>query len=280
MRSQNSNLLGYIVIGGLMLAVLINIFDALLPSAFAFLVAAGITWSFINNMSRNQQRRAQNQSQSGDALDYLPYHSPSSRENSSAQQVADKALQKANNSPHSRGIRLLDIGMLAYDGGKQPKVTRTETVPASATHLRPYMVINFPYTRNAFGRITFELLDDDDQVRFVADQRYEVTPGQNFLTPQNWLPMGDEEPGGNWKLRISIGDQLLALHDFKITPDAGAAFRTYLRPDGEIDEWLAKSAAQSATESMSLDELIGDQEEIDIDMFRESQAQRQIRERR
>ena len=277
MRNKDNNLLGYIILGIIVFTVLGNMLNAILPS-LALLLAISLTWGYIRSQTRNQQRRSQRQSP--DAIDALPYDPLTRKENTVAQEVADAAMHNANNSPQARGIRLLDIGILAYDGGKQPKVSRNEMIPASATHLRPFMVINFPYAKSARGRIMFELLDNDGQVRFVADQRYEVKPGQNFLTPQNWLPMGDEEPGGNWSLRVSIGDQLLALHEFKITPDAGAAFRTYLRSDGEVDEWLTKSATKPTTDSMSLDELIGDQDEIDIDMFRESQAQRQIKERR
>jgi hypothetical protein len=278
MRSQNKFPIAAIIFVVMLLAF-VNIFNSI-PSFLALMIAAGIAYAFANNMARDRERQLPQQPREWQSRASSPKQPTTSRDHSIAQEVANRAMENANNSPHARGIRLLDIGMLAYDGGKQPKVSRAEAIPASATHLRPYMVIHFPYQQSAQGRITFELIDDNEQVRFVAAQRYEIVPGQNFLTPQNWLPMGDQEPGGNWSLRISIGDQVLALHDFKITPDAGAAFRSYLRPDGEIDEWLAKSAEQSATERMSLDDLIGDQEEIDIDMFRESQAQRQIKERR
>jgi hypothetical protein len=194
--------------------------------------------------------------------------------------IAQRALQRAGNSfPHA-GTQLIDIGILAYDGDNQPKVSRTEAVPAYATQLRPFIMINHARTKNAYITVKFELIDATNQIRFAYSQRAKIVTGKNFLTSRTWLPMGDNESGGDWSLRISVSDHLLALHKFKITPDAGAAFRSYLRSDGEIDAWLAKSAEQSATERMSLDDLIGDQEDIDIDMFRESQAQRQIKERR
>jgi hypothetical protein len=178
----------------------------------------------------------------------------------SAKDVAIDALRRVGNLNHSGGIMLLDIGLLSYDGGPQPKVIRQETIPAYATQLRPFVLINFAAAYKPTFTLKFELVDEGGQVRFTAEESYQFQHGKNFCTPRNWLPMGDDEPGGNWSLRVNIADQPLAQHDFAIAPDTGSYFRTYLRPDGEIDEWLSKSATSVPTENVSLDDLLGKQD--------------------
>jgi hypothetical protein len=227
-----------------------------------------------------QQRTQSRPSNGGQWRDAGPNTPAARRRPLPSEQIAERALRNAGNLPTARGIRLEDVGIFAYDGGPKPTIRRSEAVSAAATHLRPFMVLNLPYQQGGTGRIIFELVDDQGEVRFVADHRYKIRPGQNFITPSTWLPMGDEEAGGNWALRISIGDQVLALHHFEITPDAGATFRPYLREDGEVDEWMVRSAQTEETGKLSLDDLLADQEEIDIDMFREANKLRQVGERR
>ena len=179
----------------------------------------------------------------------------------SPRQVAELAMRRVGTCSHEGGLRLLDIGLLSYDGGTQPKVIRAETVPAYATSLRPFVLINVANPHDAHFTLRFQLVDQAGQTRYLTEERFHFQHGKNFFTPHNWLPMGDDEPGGNWSMHVSISDQPLARHDFVIAPDTGAYFRAYLRPDGEIDEWLSKSATSVPTEDLSLEELIGDQNE-------------------
>ncbi|MBX3063179.1 MAG: hypothetical protein KF726_09405 [Anaerolineae bacterium] len=207
------------------------------------------------------QKKDQSQSSWLDALTKPPL---------SSREIAERAMAKVGRHSAAGGINLKDIGILAYDGGKQPRVSRTETIPALATHLRPYIVLDLAILKGAHGRIQFDLVDATGQIRFTSNDRYKLQPGENFITTSNWQPMGDDEPGGNWYLRVSVGEQPLAIHDFKITPDSGSQFRTYMRNDGEIDEWLSKAAKLTTTQEISLDDLLADQEEISAEMFTES----------
>jgi hypothetical protein len=277
MRNQSPSWLPTLVIGAFVLTFLNGMLSSILPDFIAFWASLAITISFTGRAVRFLNSVSEPPREA-----WLRNDPPSAtRERQiTPQDIAQQALRRAGNAPEGRGIRLMDVGLLAYDGGTQPKVLRTEPISAAATHLRPYMVIDFPYQRTGRGTITFELVDEHGASRFVAQQRYEVQPGQNFLTTQNWLPMSHEEAGGNWQLRISLGDHALALHPFKVTPDAGSAFRSYLKSDGEVDEWLTKAAAKDMKDSLSLDELLADQEEIDISMFREANKSRQVGERR
>jgi hypothetical protein len=219
---------------------------------------------------RTPPRTAQRQ-QPDWQIDWQPRPAPMQR-TATPQQIADRALHNAGNAPVRRGIRLVDIGVLAYDGNQRPVIHRDAPISATATHIRPYIVLDLPFTQAGRGRIMFELLDEHEQVRFASDHRYTVSPGQNFVTPSTWLPMNEREVGGNWALRVSIGDQVLALHHVRVSPDAGTSFRPYLREDGEIDEWLLKAAKDNlADDQMSLDQLLQDQDDIEIDMFRDAQ---------
>lgn len=241
-----------------------NLVSDLILAILVLGVAAAIGSAIMRASQPQQTVQAQKR---GSWLDTLSKPPQSPRE------IAERALAKVGRRSGAGGISLKDIGILTYDGGNQPKVSRTETIPALATHLRPFIVLDLAILKGAHGLIQFDLVDATGQIRFTSNERYKLQPGENFITTSNWQPMGDEDPGGNWHLRVSIGDQPLAVHDFKITPDSGSQFRTYMRNDGEIDEWLAKAAKVTTTQEMSLDDLLADQEEINVEMLRESKRQ-------
>jgi hypothetical protein len=173
-------------------------------------------------------------------------------------QLVKNALDGIPSTLQIPGVQLVDIGILAYDGGKRPKVSRSEAIPAYVKQLRPFVIMNFTETHPAQSNIKFELIDAHGQIRFTDSQPSEFQRGKNFLTPQNWLRMGDGNFEGKWSLQVSIDDRPLALHEFTIAPREGAKFRPYLQSDGEIDEWLSKATAKASVEPMSLDELIGE----------------------
>ncbi len=224
--------------------------------------AAAIAGNILSRTGHNQEQSQQQRS----------WIEQQAKPQLTPQQVATQAITKAGRRQGNGGIKLLDIGILAYDGGRQPKVNRTETVPAQATHLRPYIVVDLAVMKGAHGRVQFELLDEMGEVRFLSNERYRLQPGENFITTSNWQPMGDDETGGLWSLRVSVGDQSLALHTFNITPDVGSEFRSYMRNDGEIDEWLSKAAKTSSSEDISMDDLLANQEEISVEMFESKQS--------
>jgi hypothetical protein len=221
--------------------------------AFIGIIEIGVTLALIWNMLETHVRR------SGGIHALL---SRLQKEPSAAitpKDVANAAMGQAGYRANANALQLLDIGVLTYDGGKQPRVSRVETIPAYVTRLRPFASIQYPHARAITLTVRFELINEMGQVRFMADERYQFKRGKNFITPPSWLPMGDNDSGGDWTLLISIIDQPFARHYFRLAPDMSTNFRTYLRPDGEIDEWLARSAEQALSDDMSLDELLGDQ---------------------
>jgi hypothetical protein len=184
-----------------------------------------------------------------------------------AQEIADGAMRRAGHMPNPWGVRLADIGVLGYHGDETPDVCRDEPVPMTSTHLRPFVVINLPYEQGAQGSIQFELVDRDGIVQFAANHRYQLTYGQNFVTSPTWLPLEGVNSDGQWSMRVSIGQKVIAEHQFEVRPRQGTAMRSYLHADGEIEEWMHKSIQQQKKSGVSLDELLGDQPELDAEEF-------------
>lgn len=173
--------------------------------------------------------------------------------------IANQALRRVHKVARISGIQLLDIGLLSYDGGTQPNVSRTETIPAYTTGLRPFVVINIAPKRDLHFTLKVTLIDGTEQVRFASEVRDYFRYGTNYFTPSLHLKMDSSQMSGDWSLCVSIDEKLFAQHNFSIASDVGVDFRPYLRSDGEIDEWLSKSAANAPIEQLSLEELLTDQ---------------------
>lgn len=194
---------------------------------------------------------------------YYRQHQPSSGVNlaefTQIRQNANKAMQRAGRNPHDSPLHLNDIGLLIYEGSKQPQIYRTAEVGTDATHIRPFMVINNPDMHSTGqGTIRFNLIDEQGQLRFTNRSRYTVKPGQNFITPSTWLPLNDQDFAGKWTMQVNIGEStLFAIHEFNWF-QVGGEVRAQFTGDGEIDE-LAYSYEPG--ESLSLDELLASQGE-------------------
>lgn len=178
------------------------------------------------------------------------------------QSIAEQAVRRAGNKTDTWLLQLADIGVLAYHGDDSPDVVRVNPVSVSTRHVRPFVVIELPYQQGK-GTIRFELIDDQGQKRYEYSNLYHLKYGQNFLTPQTWLPLPTDRDTGRWRLKISIGDKPLAVHDFTVRgeTDVTSQVRSILKEDGEIDPWLAKAISDQdqAGGGMSLDELLANQ---------------------
>lgn len=200
-----------------------------------------------------QQMRSRSQPfDDGDDADLRPRVVP--------KEVAQRAIQRAGNRASDWLLSLEDIGLLAYHGDDTPDVVRLNPVAADTTHLRPFAVINIPYKQGK-GTITFELFDELGTRRYIAREQYSLTQGANFITPRTYLPLPDERTSGMWTLRLSIGDKLLAEHEFPVRTRVATPVRNLLSEDGEVDPWLARAIVDQGSQKsgLSLDELLADQ---------------------
>lgn len=190
---------------------------------------------------------------------------PSQYQHVVPQQVAKQALQRAG-ATGSWLLTLEDIGVLAYHGDNSPDVNRLNPVAAETNHIRPFVVIQLPYKQGE-GTIRFELIDEAGAVRFNTAEKYLLKQGMNFVTPRTYLPLPNNRGRGTWSVRVSIGDRLLALHDFPMqAARKAAADESLLSDDGEIAPWLAEAIAENNRRGsgVSLDELLSVQDDDEL----------------
>lgn len=191
------------------------------------------------------------------------YTPPENPETAKLRNFAADAMRRAGHQAAGDQLRLDDIGVLIYEGDTHPRIYRTAEVPTVATHIRPFIVLNQPYMQGSggHGTIRFNLVDEEGNLRYTNRSRYRLKSGQNFVTPPTWLPLDDQNPVGNWSLQVTVGDQNFAMLDVDWLPVGGEA-RAQFNGDGEIDELTFKlMTRRAAKETVSLDELLGDQVE-------------------
>jgi hypothetical protein len=176
-------------------------------------------------------------------------------------QNAALAMRRAGHNALTSPLRLIDIGLLVYEGDDKPQVYRTVDIGTDATYIRPFIVVdieNVDHYATGHGTIRFDIIDEHGKVRFANRSRYTVKPGQNFITPQMWLPVQGLNPSGKWTIHVNVGqNNLFAIHEFEWFK-VGGELRAQFTGDGEID-WLAYD--YPSAESLSLDELLAHQGE-------------------
>ncbi|MCS6870862.1 MAG: hypothetical protein RML95_03590 [Anaerolineae bacterium] len=175
-------------------------------------------------------------------------------------EVAQRAMQRARSRPENWLLSLEDIGVLAYHGDDTPDVVRLNPVASDTTHLRPFAVVRLPFEQSK-SAIRFELLDEHGVRHFLANEQHALREGNNFIAPRTYMPMLRKRTSGIWRLRLSIGNRLLAEHEFSIEAWAATPVRNALADDGEVDQWLASAILEQGRQGsgMSLDELLADQ---------------------
>jgi hypothetical protein len=188
---------------------------------------------------------------------------PPSVENRHLRKLAIDAMDRAGYEGGNGHLQLDDIGILMYDDGANPRIYRTAEIPTTASHIRPFIVLNQPVIQGGSGRgtIRFNLVDGDGNLRFTNRSGYLLKAGQNFVTPPTWLPLDGQAPDGLWSLQVTVGAEKFATMGLVWLP-VGGEVRTMFNGDGELDERMVRlMERRTATQTMSLDELLGDQVE-------------------
>lgn len=206
-------------------------------------------------------------------VDQSPRRTPAPKPALQGQHLANEAMRRAGHGATVNGVRLTDIGMLSYINGAAPQVNRENKISAQATHLQPFIELNIPVSRVTRGLFRFELLDSTDTLRFSHTHTYPLQQGANFIKTRNWLPLDAHERGGTWHLRISVGERLLAVHEFAIkgtpisanSPESARQAPAIFGTDGELDPRVRRRLAKADDERTSLDDLLEDQEDLTLD---------------
>jgi|SRR5579871_426196 len=187
------------------------------------------------------------------------------RPRSDRQQIrrnAAEAQRRAGYDPDSPQVIIDDIGLLAYEGDAQPKIYRAMDIPTTASHIRPFIVLDLsrvlPELSDEKHTVRFNLFDDSGNLRFTARARF--TSQDHFITPKTYMPLDDQHPDGRWSLHVMAGDQPLAIHEFGWL-QMGGAVRAQYTGDGEISMEKRRSRLEGEEVPVSLDELLADQDQ-------------------
>jgi len=158
-------------------------------------------------------------------------------------------------------VQVLDIGLLAYRHTNEPKLVRYGDVLMDTHHLRPFAELWLPY--RARGSVRFEMIDGEGRLRYADESAYDLVRGPNTLLPNTWLPLREKSVApGQWRLRVLANDTLLASHVFGWRPVGGGEIQEFVASDGEMSATLIQALERrQASQAMSLDDLLADQEE-------------------
>ena len=170
------------------------------------------------------------------------------------------AMRRAGYEGGEGYVEVADIGLLAYRHSDEPKLIRYGDVLVDTHFLRPFIELWLPH--QARGQVRFELLDVDGRLRYADEAEYDLEPGDNVLLPSTWLPLrGKTIAPGQWRLHVTAGNALLALHPFGWEQVGGGEIQPYISADGEISPALQQALRAKSRGSVSLSDLLADQEE-------------------
>jgi hypothetical protein len=175
---------------------------------------------------------------------------------------AAEAVAAAGHSPDELALLPIDVGFLAYTGGERPVVHREAPIPDTVDYVQPF--IELYLERAAAGTLRFEIVDGQGEVVYVREERRELKAGSTPVIPATRLPVGDFlYTDENWALRVYAANTLIAEHTFGwIDPvTVGTALREHLYEDGELSADLEVLVEDAALQPMSLDELLGEEEQ-------------------
>ena len=173
--------------------------------------------------------------------------------------VAQAAMRRAGYGASPNFVQVSDLGLLAYREDDEPKIVRTSDVLMDTDYLRPFVELWLPHRSQ--GHVRFELLDSENRLRYADERHYNLNYGRNTLLPQTWLPLrGKAIVPGDWQIRVTVGETVLAVHRFGWRDVGGGVIQRYVHSDGELSPELLQLARASQDDSLSLSDLLADQE--------------------
>jgi hypothetical protein len=170
------------------------------------------------------------------------------------------AVENAGLNPDSVQVLAVDLGVLVHRKNAAPTVYRTWTVPEDVVAIQPFVNLRLPTEAN--GRVKFEVVDASGKVMFANEADYKLQKGRNFISPAARMPLRDlEQMDGQWSLRISADNVLLAVHRFEFAEATTARIRQHLAEDGELSTDTRLVMDENPLPKMSLDDLLAFQDE-------------------
>lgn len=252
------------IIGGIGLLLLAFAFD----SGMSWLLAVG----GIYLLSRQFTQSNRNMS-SGSSGTMTRFRGSGARERRDETHLVDDAPEGSQIYTHARDAVLragldpatvpvlpVDLGLMVFTRDELPAVYRSRPVPDDVDYVQPFVQLRL--ATQATGKVRFEMIDADGQSVFIHEDMYQLNEGMNLVSPSARLPIHDAHAmHREWSMRISADGVLLAEHHFEWTESTEKVIRRHVQVDGELSNEMRQMLEDNRLEKMSLDELLGDQEE-------------------
>jgi hypothetical protein len=174
---------------------------------------------------------------------------------------ARDAVLRAGLDPTTVPVLPADLGLMVYTQDEMPAVYRSRAVPDDVDYVQPF--VHLRMATRASGKVRFELIDADGQAVFIHEDIYQLREGMNLVSPSARLPIHDAHAmHREWRMCITADGVLLADHPFEWTESTEKVIRRHVQVDGELSNEMRQMLEDNRLEKMSLDELLGDQQEV------------------
>jgi hypothetical protein len=135
-------------------------------------------------------------------------------------------------------LLMLDIGLIAGQSSYEGMAfRRTRSVSKDDDGVRPFVTLNVDgIEANRHANVRFEIYDQNGDEIFVHEMRTYLREGEMSLMADHHLPLaGNSEiqGTGDWDLRVFIDDNIVAMHNFMLTPSMNERQRRLAQERGE-----------------------------------------------
>jgi hypothetical protein len=193
-------------------------------------------------------------------FDWLRKQQENLRRQGELAELGQQAMTRARYDFTTGNFVVVDIGLLVYHSTDHPKITRTVPIPTDARWLRPFVEM---YCNQGIQDVAvrLDLLDSKGNIHFAENKIYTLK-GRTRIVTANWLPLDNKEASlGRWALVVYVNNAPIAVHTFHWEAVRRDEILDELYEDGEINENLQEAVKKGKFRKMSLDELLGNQED-------------------
>ncbi len=135
-------------------------------------------------------------------------------------------------------LLMLDVGLIAgqtsYEG---MAFRRTRNISKDDDGVRPFVTLNVDAVEaNRQANVRFEIYDQNGDELFVHEMRTYLREGEMSLMADHHLPLTgntDVRGTGDWDLRVFIDNNIVAMHNFMLTPSMTERQQRLARERGE-----------------------------------------------
>jgi hypothetical protein len=212
-----------------------------------------------------------------DAAQRVPAAAGGGRQSAPAREAVSRAMTRGYEP--SAELALMDLGLIAVSRGEDGmEMRRTRSISKDDEGVRPFLVLNVaPSEADRSVKLRFEMIDQNGRELYIHEMNCYLRDGEVNILPDHHLPLmnnGQVEGAGDWDLRVYLDHQLVAIHNFALTPSdderarrlgGNARPRRYIMEEGESvrqgagSRRLEDRADPEADIPLTLEDLLRDQ---------------------